>query len=60
MSPSLGGGCNQGGSDPTFITPDGLLCRDHLHHEDEGDDWLPLARKVSRQRTARPDGGSAG
>jgi hypothetical protein len=54
-----GSGCNQCGGEPTFITPDGLLCRDHLNLRDEWDDWLPLARKVSRQRTVRPNGGSA-
>jgi hypothetical protein len=32
----------------------------HLHREDELDDWIPLARKDSRQRTVRPVGGSAG
>ena len=53
-------GCNQCGGDPTFLTPDGMRCREHMHNDEEWDDWIPLARKISRQRTVRPDGGSAG
>jgi len=60
MPNSSGNGCNRCGGEPTYLTPDGLRCRDDLHLGDDWEDWLPLARKDRRQRTARPDGGSAG
>lgn len=53
-------GCNECGARPSFLTPGGLRCRDHMHQEEDWDDWIPLARKDSRQRTVRPVGGSAG
>ena len=59
-SPRIEHGCNQCGTRPTYLTPAGLRCREHMHQLEDWDDWIPLARKVSRQRTARPAGGSAG
>lgn len=53
-------GCNVCGARPTYLTPGGLRCREHMHRDEDWDDWIPLARKDSRQRTARPVGGSAG
>lgn len=44
-------GCNSCGGVPTYLTPVGLRCKVHLHNDgDESDDWIPLARKDSRQR----------
>lgn len=57
-------GCIECGSRPTFLTPHGLRCRDHIHLDEEWDDWIPLTRKRGQRQVDsaphRPDGGSAG
>ena len=47
-------GCPLCGEEPTYLTPHGLRCREHIHGDDEWDDWIPLVRGDSRRRTARP------
>jgi hypothetical protein len=46
-------GCKCCGGVPTYLTPEGLRCREHLHGDEDWDDWIPLARKDSRQRHRR-------
>ena len=53
-------GCAECGNTPSYLTPDGFRCREHLHLEDEWDNWLPLSRKPTstafrRSGRARPD-----
>lgn len=51
-------GCKQCDEVPTYLTPRGLRCREHIHHEDEWDDWIPLVRKSTAHRP--PARGTAG
>lgn len=48
-------GCGKCGDTPSYLTPDGLRCREHIHREAEWDDWLPLSRK-SKSTAQRPSG----
>lgn len=59
-SPEPEHGCNECGTTPSYLTPGGLRCREHMHRDVDWDDWIPLTRKDCRQRTVRPVGGSAG
>jgi len=52
------GGCSTCGGEPTYLTPRGRRCRDHIHHSDEWDDWIPLVRKSTAHHP--PERGSAG